>query len=544
MLTVNPATGYYLRYTKSTPTWFGNFGIIDIQQGYRTEVNHDLYITPEGNDDNDGFSWLTPKKTIAKALHTIASDSLNPKTIYLAPGTYSSEEGQIFPLSMKPFVYVIGNSVSLPTIINQRYEYSIKAPYANGAILSNLILEHENYSPIYVFSVFRSDSIRVSNLVINPVSALYSAGIGVFHSNCDLNNICLNGLYSTDSSGLTFSQSYGSIKNVTINDCHNTGGANSVSCVVSIDYDSLLVIENMAITNCSVNTPEAGIFSISTYYSNNPSLRMSNVLVANNTTNGMVPVVIDHLNANTANISNCTFVNNSGGSKTATFYGKMNISNCIFYNNTQNEIAFGFVNNHTNQMQVSNNLIKNFPSSVYVNPALPITFNDYNFTASPSFAGNDITNPLSYRLNFDSPCIDAGTPDTTGLYLPAFDFYGNPRIYNGTIDIGCHEWDSTINPQSVVQPITDVSLAIYPNPFFSQTNISYSIPSKGNAELEIFNIKGQKVFAISLKEKVAGQHSIIWNGKDSYGNPCSSGVYFCKLQFNNRNVSKKLILMK
>jgi hypothetical protein len=192
----------------------------------------------------------------------------------------------------------------------------------------------------------------------------------------------------------------------------------------------------------------------------------------------------------------------------------------------------------------ANNLIKHFPQSVNISYPNIVTFLEGNIDASPSFAGNDVTNPLSYRLNYDSPCIDAGTRDTAGMCLPAFDFYGNPRIYNGTIDIGCHEWDSTINPQSAIPAATGVSLAIFPNPFVSQTNISYAIPSKGIAGLEIYNIKGQKVFAISLQEKAAGQHSIIWNGNDSYGNPCASGVYFCKLQLNNKSVSKKLILMK
>jgi len=262
MLTVFPATGYYIRYTKSTPSWFGNFGIIDIQQGYRTEVNQDLYLTPEGDDANDGFSWSTPKKTIAKALHTIASDSLNQKTIHLAPGTYSSEDGQIFPLSLKAYVILKGDSISWPVLVNQRYENSINASYANHMMLSNLVLEHGNNSPLYMFSIFRSDNSIVSNFTVNPVAVVSRAGIRVYQSKCDLDNISLNGVSSLDTSGLEFSQSYGSIRNFYINNCHNTGDEDHVSAVVDVDYDSLLVIENMSVTNCSVNSPNARIFSI------------------------------------------------------------------------------------------------------------------------------------------------------------------------------------------------------------------------------------------------------------------------------------------
>jgi len=46
----------------------------------------------------------------------------------------------------------------------------------------------------------------------------------------------------------------------------------------------------------------------------------------------------------------------------------------------------------------------------------------------------------NYSLNETSPCIDMGTPDTTGLFLPATDLNGNPRIGNGRIDIGAYEY--------------------------------------------------------------------------------------------------------
>lgn len=84
--TVNPPTDYYIKYNKNSQLSPYNLNILDVEQGYRTEVNHDLYLSPNGNDDNDGFSFNTPKKSIVKALHTIASDSLNPKDYLFSTG--------------------------------------------------------------------------------------------------------------------------------------------------------------------------------------------------------------------------------------------------------------------------------------------------------------------------------------------------------------------------------------------------------------------------------------------------------------------------
>ena len=47
------------------------------------------------------------------------------------------------------------------------------------------------------------------------------------------------------------------------------------------------------------------------------------------------------------------------------------------------------------------------------------------------------------QLGENSPCIDTGNPDTTGLNLPKFDQAGNERIYNNRIDMGAFEYDGS-----------------------------------------------------------------------------------------------------
>jgi hypothetical protein len=58
--------------------------------------------------------------------------------------------------------------------------------------------------------------------------------------------------------------------------------------------------------------------------------------------------------------------------------------------------------------------------------------------------GND------YSLMNNSPCIDAGNPNTTGLNLPTLDVLGNDRIDNGTIDIGATEFQSPLVEYNVL----------------------------------------------------------------------------------------------
>ena len=92
--------------------------IMDIQNAYQTEIDHDLYVSPDGDDSNDGLSPETALKTIHTAIYRIASDSLCQRTVHILPGTYSrSVNQQIFPIALKSWVKVVGSGIGNTEII-------------------------------------------------------------------------------------------------------------------------------------------------------------------------------------------------------------------------------------------------------------------------------------------------------------------------------------------------------------------------------------------------------------------------------------------
>jgi flagellar hook assembly protein FlgD len=90
------------------------------------------------------------------------------------------------------------------------------------------------------------------------------------------------------------------------------------------------------------------------------------------------------------------------------------------------------------------------------------------------------------------------------------------------------------------------SLQNYPNPFNPQTTITFfTAENAENAELVIYNIKGQKVKTLIHEALPAGKHSVVWNGKNSNGKRVSSGVYFYKLEMKKgKPLIKKMLLLK
>ncbi|HRY83506.1 MAG TPA: T9SS type A sorting domain-containing protein [Candidatus Cloacimonadota bacterium] len=86
------------------------------------------------------------------------------------------------------------------------------------------------------------------------------------------------------------------------------------------------------------------------------------------------------------------------------------------------------------------------------------------------------------------------------------------------------------------------ALRIWPNPFNPSTTISFTIPVSGEARLEIYNLRGQKLR--SWEHLSPGEQSVIWDGKDQAGRPQSSGIYFCRLAHAQGTELRKLTLVK
>jgi len=88
----------------------------------------------------------------------------------------------------------------------------------------------------------------------------------------------------------------------------------------------------------------------------------------------------------------------------------------------------------------------------------------------------------------------------------------------------------------------------YPNPFNPSTTISFYLTTENteNTEINIFNIKGQKVKTLVNERLNSGSHSYIWKGDDNSGRAVSSGIYFYKLKTGDGRFTstKKMILMK
>ena len=84
------------------------------------------------------------------------------------------------------------------------------------------------------------------------------------------------------------------------------------------------------------------------------------------------------------------------------------------------------------------------------------------------------------------------------------------------------------------------SLMIYPNPASGQTTLTYSVPAANDVTITILNMLGQEVKTLlNTADQKAGTFNLTFDV-----NSLNPGIYYCRLNVNNKAIVKKLIVNK
>jgi Peptidase family C25/Propeptide_C25/FlgD Ig-like domain/Carboxypeptidase regulatory-like domain len=97
----------------------------------------------------------------------------------------------------------------------------------------------------------------------------------------------------------------------------------------------------------------------------------------------------------------------------------------------------------------------------------------------------------------------------------------------------------------IIIPKETALLGNYPNPFNPSTTIKFALKENSQVNLEIYNVKGQKVKTLVNNKMDAGIHQVVWNGMDNKGKHVSSGIYFYRMKAGvNYTGTHKIIMLK
>jgi hypothetical protein len=169
-------------------------------------------------------------------------------------------------------------------------------------------------------------------------------------------------------------------------------------------------------------------------------------------------------------------------------------------------------------------------------------WNDLFLQRRRDFWGDKITDPfpLSFRHVFTRKGFGSA----------------EQRIYYYTDPSSCREGNKNSFGAIILLPDGDGAINNPDNPneslnilgskikFFPSTaSIQYFLPSSGDVQLDLFDIKGQKIGALVNEWQQAGIHSVTWDGKSRQNGLIKPGIYFVRLINDNNQITMKMIFL-
>jgi len=93
-------------------------------------------------------------------------------------------------------------------------------------------------------------------------------------------------------------------------------------------------------------------------------------------------------------------------------------------------------------------------------------------------------------------------------------------------------------------PLTNYMHQNFPNPFTHSTTIAYSVAKASRVEIQVFNVRGQKVKTLVSEHALPGRYFTAWDGKSESGDEASPGVYLCRMTVADYRSAKKMLFLR
>jgi hypothetical protein len=176
-----------------------------------------------------------------------------------------------------------------------------------------------------------------------------------------------------------------------------------------------------------------------------------------------------------------------------------------------------------------NDIYGNSPVQILDDDCGQILGENDNFNLVPLFGSVDCapTESFQFCLLPDSPLLPGNSPPGCGLIGA-----GGACPWIGIADV---------EPASGADP---TFLAARPNPFAERTAMPLDLAEEAEVRVDIVNARGGSVVELTPGRLSAGQHRIVWDGRDSRGRRCPTGVYFARIRAGDRELRSRLLLLR
>ncbi len=133
--------------------------------------------------------------------------------------------------------------------------------------------------------------------------------------------------------------------------------------------------------------------------------------------------------------------------------------------------------------------------------------------------------------------------------IRVYDISSDAQKTTTPIDVGLPPYDITFNVTTPTGIETKTPLIAslgwnFPNPFNPTTTIPFTLGKGAFVRLVIYDVTGRLVRTLLEEKRSAGDHRVLWDGRDDGSHMLPSGVYLARLEAEGFVASRKLLLLK
>ena len=579
----NPFVEVYLdTFTVLTPTDYYASPIhnlsFDILVGLDTLINSDIYVSPDGNDNNSGLSENEPFRTIGYALSRLNADSSNIRTIHLSQGVYSPESnGESFPITWNSYMNLSGAGEEETEINADSTGDVFYFENIVSSQLSNLTIKKGNPRSLIIGD--SHDLLFTDMTITENIGGDYGgSAISSVHSSVIFSNVNI-----TNNSSSSFAL-------ISIGPSQNEGG-NWVGPFPQVKFENVLISGNNQIQGQSIvyahydntlfNNVTITDNEVESVFGSAPTIK--NTIIWDNEVDFVIHdelddslIFISYSNIQggwegTGNIdedprfcnpdsSDYTIAENSPcfrAGENGVHMGAFDIG-CDAINFPPSDFSLLSPENgdtvHINSSNQNDSLLFEWEESIdpdgdsiqYIfgivivggwgAPTFTLmyedTLNQTHLSLSNTFIADSIaeirdsddTNDLVwcswYVYAFDGLELNGGGHEL------AFDFSGYLGLYN-----------EALPKEFAIHPA-------FPNPFNPTATLRYDLPENSLVNITVYDMLGRQVKTLVNQTQDAGYRTVIWNATNDYGRPVSAGVYLYQIQAGEYISTKKMVLLK
>lgn len=104
-------------------------------------------------------------------------------------------------------------------------------------------------------------------------------------------------------------------------------------------------------------------------------------------------------------------------------------------------------------------------------------------------------------------------------------------------------WLQGVGGADETPPVYRAVLNSMPNPVRASSTVRFTLPQPGQASLRVFGLDGRRVRTLVSGAHAAGTHVVEWDRTDQQGTRVPAGVYYYKLDANQLDLTRKVVVL-